>query len=180
MRHWINVTFGGARSGRRFVLRYTSPLSLVLIVIGLVLLVQVIAYAVKLPRDYYCPYEGRVLRIETRWYDRIAFEFSTWEHLIIETPDGKIIDRFTSKEQRAPNRIEAGDYVVKGKGFRSGVRPRDKETTQEILERWRRGIPPSATSAPSPPSCPNPSSPPGPPSALSPQSPPGPPSAEGN
>jgi hypothetical protein len=39
-------------------------------------------------------------------------------------------------EIRLPNRIETGDYVIKEKGFRNTVRPRDKKTNQEILQQW--------------------------------------------
>ena len=88
--------------------------------------------------DAYFPYEGTVLRIERRWYDRIPFEFNMWEHLIIQTPGGKIIDKYINQKFRIPQRIEIGDFVVKQKGFRNSVRPRDKKTTREIIDDWRK------------------------------------------
>jgi len=103
----------------------------------LIWLFLVIKAAINITWDSYYQYEGKVLKIETRWYDRIPFEFNTWEHLIIKTPDGKTIDKLVSMEIRLPNRIETGDYVIKGKGFKNTVRPRDKKTNREIIEQWR-------------------------------------------
>jgi hypothetical protein len=111
-----------------------SPFAVVSIIFILIWLFLVVKTATKLTGDYYYPYEGRVLRIETRWYDHIPFDFMTWEHLVIETPEGEIIDRLVSMEIRFSNHIQPGDYVIKSKGFRNAVRPRDKKTTQELLE----------------------------------------------
>ena len=117
-----------------------DPVSGVILMFVFTWLFLVAETAVKLAWDSYYPYEGRVLKIETRWYDHIPFEFVTWEHLVIETSNGKIVDKFISPETLIPSRIRAGDYVIKGKGFGNTVRARDKKTTRELLDEWRTPV----------------------------------------
>ena len=135
MQQRIKIVYKDSPTGRIFRF-YKSPLAILSILFALIWLFFIIVTAIKVTWDYYYPYEGRVLKIETRWYDHIPFEFVTWEHLVIETPDGKTIDKLISMEIRLPNRIETGDYVIKGRGFRNTVRFRDNKTNQEILEEW--------------------------------------------
>jgi hypothetical protein len=137
MQQRINIIYKNSPTSRIFRFFYKSPLAVIGILFVLIWLFFVATMAIKVTWDYYYPYEGRVLKIESRWYDHILFEFTTWEHLIIETPDGEPIDKLVSMEIRLPNRIETGDYVIKGKGFRNTVRPRDKKTNQEILQQWK-------------------------------------------
>ena len=113
---------------------FANPLSVVVLITVFTWLFLVAITAIKLSWDYYSPYEGRVLKIETHWYDYIAFEFMTWEHLVIETPEENVIDRLVSMQTLIASRIRTGDYVIKGKGIGNTVRPRDKKTTQELLE----------------------------------------------
>ena len=135
MQRRIKILYKDSAAGRKWRF-YGSLFAVLILLFALIWLFLVTKTAIKLAWDYYYPYEGRVLKIETRWYDHIPFEFMTWEHLVIETPDGKIIDRLVSMEIRFPSRIQTGDYVIKEKGFRNTVRPRDKKTTQELLEEW--------------------------------------------
>ena len=117
---------------------FGSPVAFAGILLALIWLILVAVTGIDLLCDAYFPYEGIILRIERRWYDHIPFEFNMWEHLIIETPDGKIIDKYVNQINRIPQRIETGDFVIKPKGFRNPVRPRDKKTTREIIDQWRK------------------------------------------
>ncbi len=135
MTRQVNILYEHSRQGRR--LRFSgNPLVVLPLLFVLIWFVMVIFSAIKLTQDSYFPYQGEVLKIETRWYDHIPFEFLTWEHLMIETPQGKTIDKFVSKTNRLSSRITSGDYVIKPKGFNHPVRCRDKKTTQEILDAW--------------------------------------------
>lgn len=88
----------------------------------------------KVLRDGYFPYEGQVQRINTSWLDWFAFENNDYDHLVIQTPRGKTIDRCVSREIRLRQRIAHGDYVLKGRGLRNWVRPRDKQTVEAMRE----------------------------------------------
>lgn len=130
------ILFKNSPSGARW--RFlTNPLSAVILIALFGWHFLVAKTAIKLTWGYYYPYEGTVLKIETHWYDYVAFEFMTWEHLIIETPEGEVIDRLISVQTRIPGRIQVGDYVIKGEGVGDKVRARDKKTTQELLEELR-------------------------------------------
>jgi len=137
VRQRAQIAYRKSAGGRRLHFSSTGPLAALAIFGALTCLAIFGITAMKVARDYYFPYEGEVLRIEKRWYDHIAFEFPTWEHLIIKTPDGKTIDRLVSLEVRLPNRIAPGDYVVKKQGFGNAVRPRGKKTNQEIMDEWQ-------------------------------------------
>lgn len=135
MEQRVKIVYTKSPTGRRFQFS-GNPIAAMLILCALLLLSLFVITAIDFLWDQYFPYEGKVLKIETRWYDYITFEFMTWEHVMIETPDGKTVDKLVSTEIRLPNRIKVGDYVVKQKGFRNAIRPRDKKTTDEILEEW--------------------------------------------
>ena len=136
MKPGIKILFKSSPAGGRWRI-FTNPLSVVILIAVFGWLFLVAKTAIKLTWDYYYPYEGRLLKIETHWYDRIAFDFMTWEHLVIETPEGEVIDRLVSVHTRIPSRIQVGDYVIKGEGIVNAVRARDKKTTQELLEELR-------------------------------------------
>lgn len=137
----LNFQFNHARRQGRNKLRFSgNPLALVLLVAVVVWLILIFHAAVNLVWDGYFPYQGRVLEIETRWSDYITGEFVRWEHLIIETPEGETVDKLLSFERRVTSRIKKGDYVVKKRGFFNRVRPRDKKTTQEMLEEAQRAL----------------------------------------
>jgi hypothetical protein len=110
------------------------PVAAVFIVLAIGLLCAMVLRGGKVLRDGYFPYEGRVHRITTSWLDWLVFDFSDYEHLVIQTPTGKTIDRIVSMEIRSRQRIEKGDDVVKGRGLRNWVRPRDKQTTDEMRD----------------------------------------------
>lgn len=133
MKPGIKILFKNSPSGARWRI-FTNPLSAAILIAVFGWLFLVAKTAIKLTWDYNYPYEGTVLKIETHWYDRIAFEFMTWEHLVIKTPEGEIIDRLVSVQTRIPSRIQVGDYVIKGEGIGNAVRARDRKTTQELLE----------------------------------------------
>lgn len=88
----------------------------------------------KVLRDAYFPYEGQVQHIKSSWLDTLVFESSDYQYLVINTPSGKTIDRIISSGVRTRQRIEPGDYVIKVRGFRNHVRPRDKHTLAEVRE----------------------------------------------
>lgn len=86
-------------------------------------------------RDRYDAYEGTVLEIRGRcWYDHLALEFLAPEHLIIETSDGRVIDRYVTAENRAHQRIAPGDHVVKERGYSHHAHVPGKPTVQEMLD----------------------------------------------
>jgi len=78
----IRILFEKSATGRKWRF-HTNPFAIVILLFALIWLFLFAKTAIKLTCDYYYPYEGRVLKIETRWYDHIPFEFMTWEHLII-------------------------------------------------------------------------------------------------
>ena len=129
-----------SKAVRRFEWRmFGNPLALVLVVFALFCFFSFVFLAGKFLRDSYFPYEGKVLSIRTSWEDWLAFDFpGEYEHLVLETPGGEIIDRFVSIQTRSLQRIEVGDYVIKERGFRTWVRPRGKMTSREIRERALR------------------------------------------
>ncbi|MFC1766737.1 hypothetical protein ACFL6U_32265 [Planctomycetota bacterium] len=67
--------------------------------------------------DCYAPYEGTVVAVERHWLDHVGLESGDWEHLIIDTPDGRNIDKYVSIQQRVLQHIHVGDRVVKKRGF---------------------------------------------------------------
>jgi hypothetical protein len=137
----LNFQLNHARRQGRNKFRFSgNPLALVLFVAVLVWLFLILHAAVNLVWDGYFPYQGRVLNIETRWADYVTGELVHWEHLIIETPEGETVDKLLSFERRVTSRIKKGDYVVKKRGFFNRVRPRDKKTTQEMLEEAQRAL----------------------------------------
>ncbi|MBN2399658.1 MAG: hypothetical protein JXI33_04885 [Candidatus Aminicenantes bacterium] len=135
MRRQISIVCHDTPQEKKLRVRM-RPLALTLLLFVLLLLFLIVKAPIEYGWDSYFPYEGIVLKIETCWLDWLASEFMSLEHLIIETPEGKIIDKVVSMDVRIPNRVQAGDYVVKRTGFGNPVRPRDKKTTREILEQW--------------------------------------------
>jgi hypothetical protein len=122
-----------------------NPLGAIL-AISAVMYVAGFAWCVtKYLRDSYFSYEGEVVAIARSWIDWLVLEGNDQEHMIIRTPAGDTIDRVVSIQTRSLQRIEVGDYVVKSRGIRRKVRPRDKMTTQEIrqmaLEQMQTGTP---------------------------------------
>jgi len=111
-----------------------NPICLVLLGAVLIYFVNLVFSIGKFTRDTYAPYEGQVLEVTTSWKDWFVFESAGYEHLVIKTPEGNKVDRFIPMEIRAVQNIAAGDYVVKEKGFRNRVRPRDKKTAQEVMD----------------------------------------------
>jgi len=101
MEQRVRILYTKSPPGRIFRF-YGNPIALILILCALLSLLLFIITVIDFLWDQYSPYEGRVLKIETRWYDYIAFEFMTWEHAIIETPNGKIVDKLVSMEIREP------------------------------------------------------------------------------
>ena len=135
MQRRIRIIYKHPTHGKKFRF-FGNPFLIVILLFILTWLFLVVRTTIKLAWDYYYPYQGRVLKIETHWADHIPFEFLTWEHLTIETPEGKTMDRFVSMQVRYSSRIKVGDYVIKKKGIRNYVRPRDKKTSQEIADEW--------------------------------------------
>ncbi len=86
----------------------------------------------KYIRDSYFPYQGKVVAIKRSWTDWLLFESGNKEHLIIQTPEGRTIDRVVPMQIRVIQGIEVGDYVVKNRGFQNKVKPHDKMTNQDI------------------------------------------------
>jgi hypothetical protein len=84
--------------------------------------------------DRYGAYAGTVRDIKTTWIDRLTLDFTPVEHLIIETDDGRIIDKLVSVENRAFFRIAVGDRVEKARGFGSHARVPGKPSVAELLE----------------------------------------------
>ena len=122
-----------------------NPLGAILAISALMYLAGFAWCAAKHLRDSFFSYEGDVIAITRSWMDWLVLEGNDQEHLIIRTPPGNTIDRVVSIQTRSLQRIEVGDYVVKSKGIRKKVRPRDKMTTQEIrqmaLERMQARTP---------------------------------------
>jgi len=85
--------------------------------------------------DHYRAYEGTVLAVHGRnWLDHLTLEFTPVDHLIIETDDGRILDRRVTVENRAFYRVEAGDQVVKARGFNSHAHVPGKPTVQDLID----------------------------------------------
>ena len=111
-----------------------SPLSLCLTLLAVVSLTGFVVLAGRWIRDGYLPYEGQVIAIKPSRMAWLVFESGDLEYLRVRTPAGHTISRLVSFEVRSRQRVRVGDYVVKQRGFWSPVRPRDKLTTQEILD----------------------------------------------
>ena len=98
-----------------------QPVIIILVCSVLIWLGCIVYQFNKLCWDHYFPYEGRVVEIKNNWVDYVTFESTPWEHMIIETPDGRMIDRLVSLTNRARAGIKVGDTVIKYKGFESRV-----------------------------------------------------------
>ncbi len=111
-------------AGRRIHFR-GNPLTLLLLV-GLLFWLTLFCRSVaKFTWDHYGAYQGNVVEIKRDWTDYLTSESYDLEHLIIETPQGKRIDRYVSLETRAMNGIRPGAYVIKPRGFAHRVRKRE-------------------------------------------------------
>jgi hypothetical protein len=116
---------GKSESGGRKLRLAGNPLAIVLLLAVLVWLVLFARSAVKFTWDHYSPYEGTVVEIKRNWTDEVTSESGDVEHLIIRTPQGKLIDRSISFQTRVTSNIREGDYVVKRRGFTSRIHHRD-------------------------------------------------------
>jgi len=110
-----------------------GPVLIILIFCVLLWLSTVTFSFVNMMYDHYFPYEGKVLEIRSRWTDHVTFENTLWDHLIIKTPDGRIVDKLVGREQRLLARIKTGDIVAKRRGFSNPAQPVNKPTTSGIL-----------------------------------------------
>ncbi|MBN2790803.1 MAG: hypothetical protein JXR69_11480 [Candidatus Delongbacteria bacterium] len=130
----MNISVTKTSAETRFFVKFKSPFGFLLIFaatfIFLSFFVQVSAYTY----DQYYPYEGKVIDIQKKWFDSFIFDSSDYEHLVIETEDGSIIDRYIDTHYKVMIRVEPGDHVVKKKGFRSKVKVIGKKTVNEMLE----------------------------------------------
>lgn len=138
----IKILSAEKDEGGRYRLKINNPVMLPVVLLIFTMVISFIFLAAKQVTDRYYQYEGKVVRIEKKWYDSFLFETSDDEHLIIETSSGEVIDRYVNQFDRISNRIEVGDEVVKLKGFREEVRARDKKTSKELmkdLEKLRKG-----------------------------------------
>ena len=132
----------------RFLFKISSnaskgPLSkkpiLIIILLCILVWLGILGYSfIKLLSDHYFPYEGQVDAIGNSWTDYVTYEHTLWEHLSVRTPQGKEVDKFIGLQNRLSSRIEEGDYVIKLRGFKNYVRPRDKMTTTELLKSTER------------------------------------------
>ncbi len=111
----------------------SHPLAGLVIIMALVWLVIQMIVGIDYLTDRNDAYEGTVLVIRSSWMDHLTLEYLVVEHLIIETPDGQMIDKFVSVENRAFFRVQVGDYIVKERGFNTQARPVGKPTVQELL-----------------------------------------------
>lgn len=117
----------------KYRLKFNNPVLLPVLLLISAMVVSFIFLAAKQITDRYYPFEGKVLKIEIKWYDNFLFETNYDEHLILETNDGKIIDRYIDQFERIKSSIEIGDYVIKLKGFRQNPRAKGKKTADEII-----------------------------------------------
>jgi len=118
----------------KFKVWILHPVFLPLILVVSALIFSFVFLAAKQISDRYFAFEGKVVSVERKWYDRIIFEFDDDEHLIIETKDGEIIDRYIGMFERVDKRIEKGDQVIKKKGFNEPVRAIGKKTAVELID----------------------------------------------
>jgi len=105
----------------------------ILLVLSWILL-EIMA-GVAFVRDSYSAYEGTVVAVQGQnWLDHLTLEFTPVDHLIIETDDGRTLDRRVTVENRAFFRIEVGDLVVKARGFNSRAHVPGKPTVQDLID----------------------------------------------
>jgi hypothetical protein len=114
-------------SGRRRIRFSGNPLALLVLAGALFCLAVFCRSVAKYTWDHYAAYEGTVVEIERDWTDHLASESGDLEHLIIRTPQGRLIDRYISFETRALKHIRPGDYVIKERGFTRRVQRRDQD-----------------------------------------------------
>ena len=133
MPYSVRISHSSGSGGRGWRIS-GGPTALVLSVLALLFLALFFTTAARFTLHAYTAYEGRLQAVESRWTDFLAFEFGECEHLIIETPEGKTIDRMVGLHTRISRGIRPGDYVVKEKGFGNRVRPRDRMTPQEMID----------------------------------------------
>ena len=124
MRFSLQILSKSESGGRKIRLSGNS-LAILLLTAFLVCLVLFAHSAIKFTWDHYSPYEGTVVEIKRNWTDHIASESGDVEHLIIRTPQGRLIDKSISFQTRVTSNIREGDYVVKKRGFRSRIHRRD-------------------------------------------------------
>ncbi len=127
MRFGLQILSDGG-SGRRWIRFSGNPLA-ILGLAGVLFCLAVFCRSVaKYTWDHYGAYEGTVVEIRRDWTDHLASESGDWEHLIIKTPQGRLIDRYISFETRAIEHIRPGDHVIKERGFTNRIQRRDGES----------------------------------------------------
>jgi hypothetical protein len=124
----------------RFRLKIKNPAFLPVVLLIFVMVISFFYLAVKQITDKYYPYEGKIIRIERKWYDTFLFETNYDEHLTIETPSGEIIDRYVDMFERVNNRIEPDDYIIKTKGFGQAPRAKGKKTADKMIEELQERV----------------------------------------
>jgi len=124
MRFGLQITGGGASGGRPVRLS-GNPLALLLLVAVLLWLALFARSVVDYTWDHYSPYEGTVVAIKRHWADHLTSESGDVEHLLIRTPQGRLIDKCISLQRRIATDIRTGDYVTKKRGFTHDVQRRD-------------------------------------------------------
>jgi len=102
-----------------------NPLAALLLIGVLMWLALFARSAIDHTWDHYSPYEGTVVAIERHWTDHLTSESGDVEHLLIRTPQGRLIDKRISLERRIATNIRPGDYVTKNRGFAHRIQRRD-------------------------------------------------------
>jgi hypothetical protein len=111
-----------------------NPVGAIVLVLALAWLLHEITVSVDFALDRWGAYEGTVRDIREPWIDQLTLDFVPVVHLIIETDDGRLINRRVSVEDRAFFRIAVGDRVVKERGFGNHARVPGKPTVQDLLD----------------------------------------------
>jgi len=129
---------GGGRRGWWFRGNLFAQLVVIILLAWLLLVIFV---GLDFLHDRYGAYEGKVVAIRSRTLlDHLAMEFIIVEHLILETREGRTIDKIVGVENRAFFRIAVGDRVVKERGFGNHARVPGKPTVQEMLDSAREAL----------------------------------------
>lgn len=108
-----------------------TPMGCFLAALAVALLGGFVWCVAKYMHDAYVPYENKVVAIRRSVAERFILESVDDEHLIIQTPDGRTIDRIVPIQNRILAGIGVGDSVVKQRGFFNPVRLREPRMQQE-------------------------------------------------
>ncbi len=128
------IRYDRSQRGRR--IRFSgNPFALVLVILATAWIILACVTALDLVLDLYGAYEGTVLRIGGRWTDWVVLDPADWEHLTLQTPRGKIVDKTVTIGTRLAKRIRVGDYIVKEKGFRNRPRVRAAKGRDAAVDR---------------------------------------------